>query len=104
MMKKTTAEWLIILEPVGIPFGPVNNIQKTFQHPQVKDRNVVQTIEHSTVGPIQLVGPPVRYSETNPSIRSPPPTLGQHTTTILQELGYSESEILRMRDLGTTRE
>jgi succinate--hydroxymethylglutarate CoA-transferase len=82
----------------------VNNIEQTFQHPQVKDRELVKEIEHSSVGQIKVVGPPIKYSVSQPSIRIPPPLLGQHTEEVLKELGYSDSDIqhLRVRGVVTT--
>jgi succinate--hydroxymethylglutarate CoA-transferase len=61
---------------------------------------MVQEIEHPTCGPIKLVGTPVKFSSAKPSIRSAPPTLGQHTQEVLLELGYSQQEVDSLREQG----
>ena len=67
----------------------------------VKARNMVTQVEHESCGPMKLVSPPVKFSETNPSIRSAPPTLGQHTTEVLTEmLGMDIDEIETLQSKG----
>jgi len=62
---------------------------------------MVTEIEHPACGPIKLVNTPVKYSYSPPSIRTPPPLLGQHTDEVLGELvGLSEEEIGRLREEG----
>ncbi|KAJ2551227.1 hypothetical protein EV175_003770 [Coemansia sp. RSA 1933] len=91
---KTTEETLSFLEGSGLPFGPVNNVRQTFDHPQLKARGVVQQVEHPYAGPIRLVGPAVQYSHSDVGIRMPPPMLGQHTEQVLRSvLGYSDAQI-----------
>ena len=64
-------------------------------------RNMVQTVNHPACGPIKLVGPPVKFSVTPPSIRSPPPTLGQHTDEVLRELlRLDDAHIERLKAEG----
>lgn len=58
---RTTGEWLDALRGKGIPFAPINNIQKTFEHPQALARNVVTEVEHPRAGKIKLLSPAVRY-------------------------------------------
>ena len=67
----------------------------------VQARNMVTEIEHPDCGPMKLVSPPVKYSFSQPSIRSPPPTLGQHTDELLGEvLGMSAEEIQSLKSEG----
>lgn len=62
---------------------------------------MVKEVEHPTCGPMKLVNTPVKYSYSKPSIRTPPPTLGQHTDDVLSSvLGLSESEISSLKSKG----
>jgi succinate---hydroxymethylglutarate CoA-transferase len=60
---------------------------------------MVEEHQHPVCGPLKLIGTPVKYSRTQPNIRSPPPLLGQHTNEILTEfLGLKPAEIERLKD------
>lgn len=61
---------------------------------------MVKEVDHPTCGPIKLVNTPVKFSESTPGIRSPPPTLGQHTSEVLQQLGYTDSEVEELKAQG----
>jgi succinate--hydroxymethylglutarate CoA-transferase len=64
-------------------------------------RGMVQGIEHPSCGPINLVNTPVKYSESKPGIRTPPPTLGQHTDEILRDtLNLTDADIQDLRSEG----
>ncbi|KAB5532714.1 CoA-transferase family III domain-containing protein [Coniochaeta sp. 2T2.1] len=98
---RTTQEWLETFEGKGMPYAAVNDVLATLTHEHTKARNMVVEVEHEQCGPLKLVNSPVKYSETKPRIRSPPPTLGQHTDVILKEhLGYSEEQIQDLRQKG----
>ncbi|KAJ8656982.1 hypothetical protein O0I10_007316 [Lichtheimia ornata] len=100
-MEEPTEHWLEKLNGAGFPFAPINNIQQTFDHPQIKARELVQEVEHERAGKIKLVGPPVKYSDFKPSIRLPPPVLGAHTQEVLRDvLGYSQETIDELRKEG----
>lgn len=67
----------------------------------VRARNMVQTINHPSCGPIDLIGPPVKSSTAKPSIRRPPPLLGEHTNEILREvMGMDAGRIEQLRKRG----
>lgn len=59
---------------------------------------MVKEIEHPTCGTMKLINTPVKYSYSTPGIRTPPPTLGQHTDEVLKDvLDYSEEDIKELR-------
>ena len=98
---KTTKEWLAIFEGCGLPYAAINDVKDTLEHKHSQARGMVTEIQHPTCGPMKLVSPPVKYSETKPSIRSPPPTLGQHTDEVLTEiLGMADAEIKQLKEAG----
>ncbi len=99
--KKTTAEWLALLEAAGVPNGPINNIAQVFEEPQVKAREVKIELEHTAAGKLPLVASPMRFSGTPLEYCLPPPLLGEHTDEVLKELlGKSGAEIARLRAAG----
>lgn len=62
---------------------------------------MVTEVEHSSCGSMKLVSPPVKFSEAKPSIRTPPPTLGQHTDEILTEmLGMTANDVAALKSEG----
>ena len=98
--KKTTAEWVDLLEAAGVPNGPINNIAQVFAEPQVKARGVRIELPHASGAMLPLVASPMRFSETPVEYRNAPPVLGQHTDEVLRGLGRSDAEIARLREAG----
>jgi crotonobetainyl-CoA:carnitine CoA-transferase CaiB-like acyl-CoA transferase len=90
---RTTAEWLELLEAAGVPAGPVLSVAEMHAHPQTVARDMVPVIEHPRAGAVQTVGLPVKFSSTPGEIVQPAPLYGQHSRSILAELGYAKSEI-----------
>ncbi|KAL9630030.1 MAG: hypothetical protein Q9164_006614 [Protoblastenia rupestris] len=99
--KKTTAEWLDLLEGSGMPYAAINDVQDTLNHDHVLARDMVKEIDHPACGPMHLVNTPVKYSYSEPSIRMPPPMLGQHTDEVLSSvLEMDKREIEKLRKEG----
>jgi crotonobetainyl-CoA:carnitine CoA-transferase CaiB-like acyl-CoA transferase len=102
MKAKTRAHWLEGLEKLGVPCGPVNNIDQVFADPQVLARGMKIEMEHSATGVrLPMIGSPIKMSATPPSYRRAPPTCGEHTDEVLAELlGLSTAEIVGLRERG----
>ncbi|RFU27436.1 hypothetical protein B7463_g8906, partial [Scytalidium lignicola] len=102
--QKTTQEWLEIFEGSRLPYAAVNDVQATLNHKHVLARDMVKEMDHEFCGPIKMVNTPVKYSESKPSIRTPPPVLGQHTDEVLKDiLGLVDSEIENLKLKGTIK-
>ncbi|MBM3789701.1 MAG: CoA transferase [Acidobacteria bacterium] len=96
---RTRDQWMEDLVAEGIPCGPINSMGSLFQDPQVLHRRMLEEVDHPTIGKLRLTGMPVKYSEAKPSIRRPPPLLGEHTDEILHEfLGFSAGQVSTLRD------
>lgn len=98
---RTTKEWVAALEEAGVPCGPINNLAEVFEDPQVVARGTKISLPHAAGVDVALVANPIRMSETPSEYRSAPPTLGQHTRSVLGEtLGMAEGEIDALVEQG----
>lgn len=101
MLKRSTAEWKVALIEAGVPSGPINNVEMVVTDEQVLARNMIQEIDHPTIGTSKLPGIPIKISDVDDNIRFAAPTLGQHNAKILGEyLGYSEEEVEKLKEGG----
>jgi glutaryl-CoA transferase len=90
--------WLGKLKAAGIPCGRINSVAEALEDPQTAARQMVETVEHPTVGALKMLGIPFKFSDTVCSVRRPPPTLGQHSQEILSgELGLDDKTIAELR-------
>ena len=96
---ETRQSWIARLTAAGVPCGSVRDLEEVFTDPQLSAREMIATVNHATLGALQLLGVPVKLSETPGSVRTAPPTLGQHTEAILRDdLGLSAAHIAALRD------
>jgi len=94
--EQAASAWLERLAAAEIPAAPINTVEEAVNDAQTQARSMIVQIEHPALGVARSIGNPIKFSETPVSYRLPPPMLGEHTTTILQELGYSEAEVRAM--------
>jgi crotonobetainyl-CoA:carnitine CoA-transferase CaiB-like acyl-CoA transferase len=90
--KRTRAEWTTLLVGAGVPCGPVRSVAEALADPQLQAREMLVRAMHATGGDLTLLGVPIKLSETPGGVRTAPPTLGQHTKAVLEELGLSGAE------------
>ncbi|MGM0688170.1 MAG: CaiB/BaiF CoA transferase family protein [Bacillota bacterium] len=98
--EKKTDEWVQIMENAGVSCGRIRTIDQVLTDPHVDAREMVIDIEHPKAGMIKLTGVPVKLSMTPGEVTAAPPTLGQHTDQVLEEIGYSGSDIRGFREKG----
>jgi crotonobetainyl-CoA:carnitine CoA-transferase CaiB-like acyl-CoA transferase len=100
--RRTTAEWLGILEEHDVPSGPVNSISQAMAEPQVIARDMRRsiTIDGQT---LEFPGNPIKTSPdaTRAAGFAPPPRLGQHSQEILSErLGLDTTALSALASAG----
>jgi crotonobetainyl-CoA:carnitine CoA-transferase CaiB-like acyl-CoA transferase len=90
--------WIDGLTKAGVPCGSVRNFDELFADPQLDARDMIAMVEHATIGPLKALGVPVKLSDTPGAVRTPPPTLGQHTDAVLErDLGFGADAIAALR-------
>jgi formyl-CoA transferase len=99
--KRKRDDWVSSLEAAGVPCGPINNTDQVFEDPQVRHRGMKFDMPHPLGGSVPLVASPMRLSGTPVEYRSAPPTLGQHTDSVLCDvLEWDAAKIAALRADG----
>jgi succinate---hydroxymethylglutarate CoA-transferase len=100
LVGESRAHWIQALDGVGIPAGPINDVAEALASPQTSAREMVVDIEHPLVGLVKMLGLPIKFDGTPASIRRHPPTLGEHTAEVLEQIARltpAEIDDLRSR-------
>ena len=98
---RSTAEALETLAEARIPAGPLLTPQQVLDDPHVQAMGFFQPVDYPGLPkPAPIARAPVRLSKTPGEIRHRAPLLGEHTDTILAELGYDDTAIAELRRLA----
>ena len=100
LKSRTRSEWVRELTANGVPCGSVREISEVLADPQIAARGMIAEVQHPTIGKARVINSPVKLSDTPASVRTAPPTLGQHTVAVLTELGYDRREIEEFKNAG----
>jgi crotonobetainyl-CoA:carnitine CoA-transferase CaiB-like acyl-CoA transferase len=96
-----TSAWIDRLDAAGVPGGPVLTYDEALADPHVQSRGMIAEIEHPIVGLMKTIAPPTRFSNLEFEVRAPAPWLGQHTASVLSELGVDRDELETLFADGT---
>jgi crotonobetainyl-CoA:carnitine CoA-transferase CaiB-like acyl-CoA transferase len=88
MKESPSLHWIGAFEKVNLPCCPVNTLDQVFADPQVEARQMRIAMQHplASKGHVDLIGTPIKMSETPPSYRRHPPYLGENTDEVLEQL------------------
>ena len=97
----SSERWAAKMQAAGVPAGVVRTIEDAFSSFEMAERALTSSIPHPTAGEIPNIGSPLRFSETPVLDPVAAPTLGQHTTEVLEHvLGYGPERIAELRTAG----
>ena len=91
-------EWAERLDRVGIPWGDVNRLDEVLSHPQTEHLGAIEEIPYRD-GSLKFVDHPVDFGKVD-TRKEPMPDLGEHTESVLREVGLDDAEIRRLHEAG----
>ena len=91
--RQPASAWLERFSAAKIPAAAINTVAEAVTDAQTHARGLIVQLEHPSLGTARSIANPIRFSETPMSYRLPPPLLGEHTSAILQSLGYSTEDV-----------
>jgi formyl-CoA transferase len=92
---RPAAEWLALLEQQGIPAGPINSVLQALSDPQAVFRGMQVSAGGGALGPVAMVGSPIRLDGERIDSALPPPALGEHGDLLGEWVDAGELERLR---------
>lgn len=110
-LKRIVQEWidsaptddavLQLLEEHRVPHAPVLTVEEAVNHPHLRERGTVTTVEDQFIGNFDVPGFPMRFSAFPEELQLPALTLGQHNAEVLRDcLGYSAERIRKLEADG----
>lgn len=100
-LQQSADYWITEFEKLGVPCGPINEIDEVFSNEQVQARGMQITREHPVAGSLSMVNNPIRMSATPVTAGNAPPLLGEHTAEVLSGLlGLDAEQLSKLRESG----
>lgn len=90
---RPVARWMEALEQADVLCAPVNDYSGLVRHPQIAATGFIAEQDHPRAGRFKTIATPVRLEKTPGTIRTPAPSLGEHSRDVLAEAGFTGAEI-----------
>jgi formyl-CoA transferase/CoA:oxalate CoA-transferase len=101
---RTVTDIVATLRAAGVACGAVRGVDEALADPQIAARSMIATVVHPAIGALNVLGVPVKLSETPGQVRLAPPRLGEHTRQVLErDLGLDVAAIRLLADAGAIR-
>jgi crotonobetainyl-CoA:carnitine CoA-transferase CaiB-like acyl-CoA transferase len=96
--ERSTAEWLDRLRG-RVPCAPVRSLTEALDVDELRNRGLLASYEQPQLGSVRAVGLPLKVSGFEPTYRAAP-LLGEDAESLLTDLGYSHTDVARLRGEG----
>jgi crotonobetainyl-CoA:carnitine CoA-transferase CaiB-like acyl-CoA transferase len=100
LLQRTSREWIDRLNEYDVPHAPVMTRSEMIRHPQIQANKLIVEHDHPDAGPLRQTRTPARFDGTPAEYRMGGPRLGQHTSQVLSEAGFSDVEIAALLEDG----
>lgn len=100
LAQRPTKWWLDCFDAAGVPCSPINTLDRLVDEAQLQARECLIDIELPGLGSMRMGGLPIKLSDTPGSVTRHPPRLGQHTASVLEELGLTDDQIAQLVERG----
>lgn len=101
LIKRLAQDWVDELSAIGVPAGPVFSVPEILKQEQVNARGLIASYNRECGDEISVVASPALLDNVRPSAEFAPATLGQHNDEIYQSIGFTSTDLKRLKENNT---
>jgi len=102
-LTRTRDEWMVMFRENGLMFAPVQKMKEVLTDPQAVANDYVMDFDHPIFGKVKMPGFPITYSANRAGTETLAPDLGEHTESVLEDIGYDKEEIESLKEEGAIK-